>query len=55
MIIAIWKGRVEFSPLAEFAFYKEQSFIEDLISTIAKNVNPGETVLWEEIQKTGPI
>ena len=55
MIIAIWKGRAEFSPLTEFAFYKEQNLIEDLVSTIARKVDPGEAVLWEEIQKTRPI
>ena len=55
MIIAIWKGRDEFSPLTEFAFYEEQSLIEDFVSTIARKVDPGEAFLWEDIQKTRPI
>ena len=42
MITAIWKGRIEFSPLTEFAFYREQSLIEDLISTIGITVGPEE-------------
>ena len=35
LIISIWQGRTEFSPLTELAFNQEQSLIENLVSTIA--------------------
>ena len=42
--MAIWIGRIECSPLTEFAFNQEESLIEDLVSTIAVTVDPGEAV-----------
>ena len=55
LIVAIWKGRIEFSPLTEFAFNQEQSLRENILNSVATNVDPGEAMIWEKIQKTGTI
>jgi len=45
MIIAIWKGRTEFSHLTEFAFNPEQSLTEDSVSAVAIVLDPGEAMI----------
>ena len=55
LTIAIWKGRIEYSPLKEFAFKQKRSLIDDLVSTIITAGYPGEAAIWEEIQKTWMI
>lgn len=53
LIIAIWKGRIEFSHLTEFAFNPEQSLTEDAVSALAIMVDPGEAVIYEGTQRQG--
>lgn len=40
-----FEKRLKCSPLTEFAFNQEESLIEDLVSTIAVTVDPGEAVI----------
>ena len=49
LIKSIWKGRIEYSPLKEFAFNQKQSLIGDLVSTITAAVDPGEAAIWEDM------
>ena len=48
LVVAIWKGRIEFSPLTEFAFNQEQSLRENILNSVATNVDPGEAMIWEK-------